>query len=165
MRSASELALIAFVSLVSMGAGQAAEKIRYEEIPDHIGRFGEVLAYRGFTVVTIDGTKYQGRQLRLEADHVVLFRDAGMGDSVPSEQVERIEIRQTGRYIHHVLYSALVPLLFGAVICQDSGSACLFIVSALFSPTLAYTAVTAPFFLAADAIGFFLPPKVYEIIH
>jgi hypothetical protein len=156
---------IALLAAVSIGAAPAAEKIRYEEIPAHIGRFGEVLAYRGFTVVTTDGTKYQGRRMRLDADHVVLFYDVNQEAHVPSEQVARIEIRQTGRYIHHVIESALVPLLFGAVICQDDGTACFVIVSALFSPTLAYAAVTDPFFLVADAIGFFIPPKVYEIIH
>jgi hypothetical protein len=33
------------------------------------------------------------------------------------------------------------------------------------SPWWAYTAVTAPFFLAADGVAFFIPTKVYEIVH
>lgn len=30
---------------------------------------------------------------------------------------------------------------------------------------MVYPAVTTPFFLAADGIAFFIPPKVYEIVH
>ena len=32
-------------------------------------------------------------------------------------------------------------------------------------PVLAYTAATTPFFLAADGIALFIPPKAYEIVH
>jgi hypothetical protein len=165
-RSALDLVLIALVSVASVGAGQAADKIRYEDIPQHIGRFGTVLNHRGFTVVTVDGNEYQSRTMRLEADHVELFHGAGPGQKLPSEHIARIEIRQTGRYFHHVTESAVIPFLLGAFASAgDCGMACFVPVTALFSPVWAYTAVTAPFFLAADAIGFLLPPKVFEIVH
>ena len=164
-RSALDLVLIALVSVASVGAGQAADKIRYEDIPQHIARFGTVLEHRGFTVVTIDGKKYESRRLRVEADHVELFHGAGPGEKVPSEQIARIEIRQAGRYFHHIEESALGPLIVGAAASESWGPAGFILGTALASPFWSYTAVTAPFFFAADAIAFFLPPKVFEIVH
>lgn len=164
--------MTAFLSGVFMGAGQAAEKIRYEEIPHHIARFGTVLEHRGFTVTTIDGKKHAGRTLRLEADHVELLHGAGPGEKVPADQISRIEIRKTGRYSHHITDSAVIPIMVGELVCMDGRIGCIVSITvltlpitAVLSPVWAYTAVTAPFYLVADAIAFFLPPKVFEIEH
>jgi hypothetical protein len=167
LRNAFDLVLIALVSVAFSDAAHAADKIRYEDIPQHVASFGTVLYHRGFTVITIDGKKYESRTLRLEADHVELFHGAGPGEKVPSEYVARIEIRQSGRYFHHIVESAWIPLLFATAFCEgpDYNWVCTAALTPLFSPAWAYTAVTAPFFLAADAIAFFLPPRVFEIVH
>jgi hypothetical protein len=167
LRNALDLVLVALVSAASVSAGQAADKIRYEDIPQHIANFGTVLFHRGFTVVTVDGKKYESRKLRLEADHVELFLGDRPGEEVPSEQVARIEIRQAGRYFHHIADSAVIPVGLAMFLCGRPADdwPCDVIATAALSPVWAYTAVTAPFYLVADAIAFFLPPKVFEIVH
>jgi hypothetical protein len=167
LRNAFDLVLLALVSAASIGAAQAADKIRYEDIPQHIASFGTVLYHRGFTVVTTDGKKYESRKLLLEADHVELFLGDRPGEKVPSEQVARIEIRQAGRYFHYVDDGATFPVGIARFSCGAPGEdwLCDAIVTALLSPAWAYTAVTAPLYLVADAVAFFLPAKVFEIVH
>jgi hypothetical protein len=151
---------------------KAADKIRYEEIPNRLAPFGSVLAYRGFSVVTLDGKKHGGRRLRLESDHVRIFHLNNTFEDLPSEQISRIEISQAGRFFHHIVDSAEIPLLGAGLACggffSEPGNlspACLVPVTALLSPVWAYTAVTAPFYLASDGVAFLIPRKVYEIIH
>ena len=148
-----------------MGAAQAGDKIRYEEM----FRYGaaQILEHRAFTVVTIDGQKHHGRMLGLHADHVELFRAPGYMEYLPSDHIARIEIRQTGRYFHYVRDGAVLPVGFAMLFCGESASnwPCTAAFTTLFSPAWAYTAATTPFFFAADAIAFFIPAKVYEIVH
>jgi len=86
---------------------------------------------------------------------------------LPSEQIARIEIRQDGRYFHHIADSAVIPVGFAMFLCgePEDNWPCDAIVTALLSPAWAYTAVTAPLYLVADAVAFFLPAKVFEIVH
>jgi len=156
--------------LASIGTIQAADKIRYAEISIRLAPFGTVLEYRGFTVTTLDGKAHGGRRLGLETDHLRIFHSDSSWEDLSSEQVSRIEIRQAGRFFHHVVEGALFPLVPAAIACGLSSGptvplACVLFVSAPFSPLWAYTAATTPFFLAADGIAFFIPPKVYEIVH
>lgn len=69
--------------------------------------------------------------------------------------------------MHHILIPAQIPLL-GREICNGTGYdrdlVCRLSLGAFLSPVWAYTAATAPFFLAADAVAFLIPKKVYEII-
>jgi hypothetical protein len=155
-----------------LGSAQAADKIRYEEIPAHLGPFGSVLAYRGFKVVTLDGKQHRGRRLRLELDHLRVFHLNNSYEDLPGEQVTRIEISQGGRYFHHVVENAEIPILIAALGCgglswepAKLSPWCMVPITTLFSPAWAYTAVTAPFFLAADGVAWLIPPKVYEIVH
>ena len=154
-----------------MPLGQASEKITFRGLQDGFGN-GAVLAYRAFTVVTLDGKKHKGRRIRFEFDHVRIFHLNNSWEDLPGDQISRIEIRQAGRYSHHILESAEAPLLFAALGCaglsSDSASAflgCMIPLTAIFSPAWAYTAASAPFILAADAVTLFIPPKVYEIVH
>ena len=161
------LAILATASTI-----QAADKIRYEEIPSHLGPFGSVLAYRGFTVVTLDGKEHNGRRLRLEPDHVRIFHLNNTFEDLTSDRISRIEISQAGRFFHHIATSAELPLAIGGLACGDwdaggggTSPVCMIPITALASPIWAYTAATAPFYLASDAVAFFIPPKVYEIVH
>jgi len=157
------------LAIICMGAGQAAEKIRFDEIPNRLAPFGTVLAYRAFNVVTLDGQAHEGRRLRLEQDHARIFENKTYAD-LPGEQIARIEIRQTWRFVHHIVEAAEFPfgaaaLGCGAFVSDNISPACVVPVVALFSPAWAYTAVTAPFFLASYGIASLIPPKVYEIVH
>jgi hypothetical protein len=146
------------------GTGLAATKISYQEIPKHLGPFGTVLAYRGFTVATNDGKTHSGRRLLLESDHLRIFHRDNSFEDLPNAAVTRIEIRQAGRFFHHVVdnagYAVMLPILLGF---GGSGWAIPSIV--LTPPIAAYAAATTPFLLAADGVAFLIPPKVYEIVH
>ena len=154
------------------GTVHAAERIRYDEIPTHLAPFGRVLEYRGFSVITIDGKRHSGRRLRLESDHLRVFHLDNSYEDLASGQVAQIEIRQAGRFFHQIVNSAQIPLVAAGLGCGGLSwepvhlsPYCLVPVTALASPAWAYTAVTAPFYLASDGIAFFIPPKVYEIVH
>jgi len=156
---------------VCLGSAQAGEKFRYEEIPARLGPFGSVLAYRGFKVDTLDGKQHRGRRLRLEADHLRVFHLNNSYEDLPGEQVTRIEISWGGRYFHHVVENAEIPIFFAALLCGGPWASanlspwCVVPITTLFSPAWAYTAATAPFFLVADGVAWLIPPKVYEIVH
>lgn len=152
------------LALATASTSMAATKISYDEIPKHLGRFGTVLAYRGFTVTTTDGKTHSGRRLLLESDHLRVFHRDNSFEDLPSFEVTRIEIRQTGRFFHHVVdnagFAAVIPLAAAL-----GGPACALPVILLAPPFLAYAAASTPFLLAADGIAFLIPPKVYEIVH
>jgi hypothetical protein len=157
---------------VCLGSAQAADRIRYEEIPVHLAPFGSVLAYRGVKVVTFDGKQHPGRRLRLEADHLRVFHLDNSYEDVPGEQVTRIEISPGGRYFHHVVENAEIPILLAELGCGGLSWEpvklspwCTVPLTTLFSPAWAYTAVTAPFFLVADGVAWLIPHQVYEIVH
>ena len=167
-----KFSFVALAAVVSTGTAHAAEKLRYDEIRLRLGAppFDPVLTYRGFTVVTQDGKKYSGRRLRLDPDHVRIFQSKSHQD-VPVAQLARIEIRQAWRYVHHIVHSGELALAapFFCGMYADSwtarNSVCAGIMLTIVTPpALAYTAATAPFFLAADAVAFLIPKKVYEII-
>lgn len=99
-----------------------------------------------------------------------LFDRKDAGEDLLSEQIARIEIRQKGRFFHYVqegIGAIGAPLVFPFLLCVESKhfARCFVPMTVLFTPLWAYPAVTTPFFLAADGIAFFIPPKVYEIVH
>ena len=159
----------ALATIACMGTAVAAEKIRFEDIPQRLAPFGTVLAYRAFNVITVDGKKHGGRRLLLEPDHVRIFYSDKAWADLASAQISRIEIGQRGRFFHHIQERALVPLILAYIVCGNidskvAGTLCLVPATGVFSPFWAYTAVTAPVWLAADCVTFLIPPKVYEIV-
>jgi hypothetical protein len=158
-------------SLATIGAARAADHIRYDEIPQHLAPFGNVLAYRAFNIMTLDGKRHGGRRLLLESDHLRIFRVDNSFEDIPSEQVSQIAISQAGRFIHHLVESAQRPILGAELLCgsitieAESTAGCMVPATALFTPWWVPTAVSAPFVLAADGVAFMIPPKVYEIVH
>jgi hypothetical protein len=158
--------VVVLAAIGCVGTAQAAERIRYEEIPNHIGPFGTYIAWRGIAVITVDGVKHSGRQLLLQPDHLRVFRKDDDWEDLPSDHVARIEIRQRGRFLTYAEMAFSLPLFFPAIECEDSHHPviCWTISSVAFSPVWATVAAT-PFFLAAEGVTFFIPPKVYEIVH
>jgi hypothetical protein len=147
------------LALVTAGTSMAATKICYDEIPKHLGPFGNLLEHRGFTVTTTDGKLHKGRGLEIYSDHLSIYRGKSHED-LPKSEVTRIEISQAGRFFHHVVDNSLA----WALVTDDEDVTSIggFL---MLPPVLAYTAATTPFFLAADGIAFLIPPKVYEIVH
>jgi hypothetical protein len=161
--------LATLVTIACTGAAQAGEKIRYQDLRKQLTHFTDTLANRGFDVVTLDGKQHRGRTLFLGADHVRIFHSEKAWDDLPSGQIVRIEISQRGRFFHHIPESATYPLWGAYAVCGNINSnvviwLCAVPATAVFSPLWAYTAVTAPFYLAADGVTFVIPPKVYEIV-
>ena len=154
------------MTVACLATSQAAEKIRYEEISKRLAPFGTVLAFRGFSVTTADGKQHEGRRMLLESDHLRIFQGDTAFEDLPSGEVSRIEISQGGRFFHHIVGPAQLPVAGASIICGGlEDPACLVPATAAFSPLWAYTAATAPFYLIADGVAFLIPPKVYEIVH
>jgi hypothetical protein len=146
------------VALATASTSMAATKISYEDIPKHLGVFTTYIEHRGITVITADGKTHKGRRLQFTSDHLTIYRDKFQED-LPKSDVMRIEISQSGRFFHHVVTSAQLI----ASVADPAYDAAITIIFG--PPVLAYAAATTPFFLAADGIAFFIPPKVYEIVH
>jgi hypothetical protein len=152
------------LALATASTSMAATKISYDEIPKRLGRFGTVLAYRGFTVTTTDGKTHSGRRLLLESDHLRVFHRDNSFEDLPRLEVTRIEIRQAGRFFHFVAGNAEMALELPLAIGSDGGD-CAIPLILLTPPAWAYAVASTPFFLAADGVAFLIPPKVYEIVH
>jgi hypothetical protein len=148
---------LALLFAVTVLTSSAATKITYDEIPTHVAPFGTVIEHRAFTVTTSDGKTRKGRRLELWADHLSISKGRSYED-LPRDTIKRIEIRQSGRFVHHIVENSSAWALACWFGCSDA-------VFLLVPPVWAYTAATAPFFLAADGIAFFIPPRVYEITH
>jgi hypothetical protein len=160
----------ALITTACVNCAQAAETIHYRDIPS-LSPFGAVLEYQGFQVTTVDRKKHSGRRLGVEFDHVRVFHGNKSWEDIPNERIARIKITQNGRNFHHIVESATIPVALGTIFCGgwDSNArvsrGCVAFVTTLMSPVWAYTAVTAPYYLAADARAFLIPPKVYTIVH
>jgi len=152
------------LAIASLGPSQAAEKIRYDQIPTRLAPFGSVLAYRGFNVTTLDGKQHRGRRMLLQSDHVRIFDQKNKWVDLSSDRIARIEVSQRGRFFHRVLENSVLPVLPLIGCLETSPGYCIVGIS-LVPIFVAEAAVTTPFFLAADGIAFFIPPKVYEIVH
>ncbi len=158
----TRLSLTTLMILACVSTGQAAEKISYQRLL----YLGSVIQHRGITVTTLDGKQHHGRQMNVEPDHLRIN-----SEDLPSDQIWRVEISQDGRFFHHVVNGAMIPVAGAELICgllsdfEHASPGCVIPLTVLGSPSWAYTAVTAPFFLAADGVAFVIPTKVYEIIH
>jgi hypothetical protein len=170
--------LVAVLAVIGCaGAAQAAEKIRYEELAAKFAPLNRAIEHRGITVTTLDGVKHSGRRLYFFADHVRLyrtddswvFRSDDSSEDLPGDEIARIEIRQRGRFFHHIVengVAALIPIPLALAVCVSCDCGIDVLINFLAEPPmLAYAVASTPVFLAADAVAFFIPPKVYEIVH
>jgi hypothetical protein len=146
------------LALATAGSSMAATKITYAEILKHVGNLGTV-ERRGVTVTTADGKTHKGRSLEFHSDHLTVSRGK-FQENLAASTVTRIEISQAGRFFHHVVEGAQ---LVGAAANPGPDFSDLTLI--LLPPLVGYVAASAPFFLAADGIALFIPPKVYEIVH
>jgi hypothetical protein len=152
------LAVLALATFT--GSGVAATRITYDEIAKRLAGPDGVLDHRGITIVTNDGKTHSGRRMAVKPDHLRIYHEDRTFEDLPRDTVERIEISQAGRFSHHVAENSQLWIPEGA--SDDAGTEAAAI--ALIPPVLAYTAASAPVLLAADAITFLIPPRVYEII-
>ncbi len=153
MRKHNWFVRLAVVAVLTAGLSEAAEKMRFDEIPSRLGYTPE---HRRFTVVTLDGKRHGGRKLRIEMDQVWVV-GPGKAERIASDLIARIEIGRGGRFFHLIGESAMIPI-WGATFTESW-------VTLVLSPVWVYTAASAPVLLIADGIAFLIPPKVYEIVH
>jgi hypothetical protein len=152
--------------LIAAGLGtvQAAEKIRWEDLQQHVGKLGEL---RSVSVVTRDGHKHHSRGLTMTGDHLSLLSRQNIED-VARQDVARVEIRQRKRYYQHigenVALSVGLPVLSLIELASNCDAGICIWGFVLAPPLLAYTVASAPVFLAADGIALLIPPKAFDIV-
>jgi len=149
---------------------QAADKLSYDEFRQRLAPSGNVLVYRGFTVITLDGKQHNGRRLLLGPSQLRLFHQGDKTwEDLPGDQISRVAIFQGGRFFHHLADRAEGPLMLTSLLCggfeQAPAPECALPATALVSPLWVPAVVSAPFIFAADGIAYLIPPKVYEIVH
>jgi hypothetical protein len=168
-RIKTDLPWFAAIACLTTGSMNATEIVSYQELRNRIAPATHSLAHRSFKITTLDGKDHKGRTLFLATDHARLFHSEQKWEDIASGDIVRLQIAQRGRFLHHITESALIPLACGTVWCggldNPASDLCTLPMSLIFSPVWAYTAASAPFFLAADGIGFLISPKVYEIAH
>src|SRR5258707_644703 len=125
----------------SLGLASAAENLRYEDIPDRIVPFGITLGQRNLTVTTLDSKVYHASLLEFEPEQVGVFTKSW--ETIPREQVKRIELGQHRRFRDHAIDYYPGPWHPAVLIVPV---------------TLAFFAVAYPICLAIDGLTFLLPP-------
>jgi len=153
---------------------RAAEKIRYEELQSRAALHGDSLGHRRFKVTTLDGKVHGGQDFTVEPDRLrILLRDNTWRD-LPNAQVSKIEIRKKGGYAHKILEIGQLPIALPLIACEGENrkARCLVTSTVIFSPVVlafspvwAYTAATAPFYLAAEGISRLSSPQIFQIVH
>ena len=111
-----------------------AEKIRWAELQQ---RPGPDVQHRGIDVITFDGQKHSARRMQIDAKAVKLYYSQGKMETLPRAGIVRIEIRQAGRFFHHISESASIPVEVGRLGCDPVLFGLLFTVT---SPAWAYSA-------------------------
>jgi hypothetical protein len=164
--------LAVILAMGSMGAAQAAEKIRYEDIPNRLAIFGTIVGGFRVKVVTRDGSEHTGRALRLGPNGVLVLGIAdALKEEISSEDIARIEIRRGRHLFDSSIASATVAVETPELVCgfdEKPSRSCMSIAALVLSPFEAAFAVfavgSAPVTLAFDGAQFLLPPRVFEIV-
>ncbi len=150
-------------TILSWSSAQAAEAIRWVDLPKAIGH-GKVRSDnredRQYRVVTKAGRTYAGRELYF-SPHVVSVAPSGL--AILREQVAEIRIRSDDRRWKDALVAP-----GGAVfdsICSGGDSYCFPVgpVLLLFPVAIAATALAAPFTLSIEGIRRLLPDRVVKV--
>lgn len=157
-------ALSLVLSVLSMSTAQAAEGVRWVDLPKKIGRSkmrSDGREDREYRVVTKDGLVHVGHRLTFSPTGV---RPTDPGPAIPREQVVEIRIRRDGRLKDALLAPGAV--LFSGL---DSDHPLLFIGTFLLAPVLlpvalGVTAAAAPVVLPVEGIRRLLPDKVVRVV-
>ncbi len=156
-----------------MARAHAGERIKWPDLQRRLGGTScalqpcqAVVEHRSITVVTSDGVRHHGRELTISSDGLRLV-GGGPTQNFPREAVRHIEIRNVGRYSHHIRENAALGLLFAATPCMESencNSFLLLLSMPLGAPVWSYTVASAPVFLVADGISLFVPAAKFDLI-
>ncbi len=138
--------VVALLAIGCVGRVQAAEKIRYEEIPSRV-----IAHSGGATVFTTDGMRHAGARFRLEPDQVVLYRKDGSTEDVPVDHIARIAIRhERTDFFEFTKLSAVAVVFLPYRVC-DADLVCAALAATVISPAaIAVAAGSAPVTLALD---------------
>ncbi len=150
--------------MAGLGSVQAAEKVRWEHLQERVRLLGES---RSVTVITRDGSRHSAQRMEISFSEIALFDDSKMA-AVPRQDVARIEVRQRKRYYRHISENLAASILIPAFSCGgdpfDLNPAICALGIAISPPLWAYTAASAPAFIAADGVAFLKPAKIFEIV-
>lgn len=157
---------MALMAIGCIGTATAAEKIRYEELPNHTEPLGRVAGGRRATVITGDGAKHVGRTFRIEPDRMVLYVGNGSIEDILSTDIVRIEVKTRRRHFLDFTVNSILSAVYAPVIVCGGDLVCAALAATVISPvSLAVAAVSAPVTLTATGIQLLIPPKVWEIVH
>jgi hypothetical protein len=154
----------AVLTTAGLGSIQAAEKIHWEDLQPRVYQLGEL---RTVSVVTRDGNKHHANRLTMAADHLTLYDHQSIQD-VPRHDVARVEIRKRKRHYEHIAENVELSVVLPVGSLAEFAYGCeagICVWGLLLTPPVwAYTAASAPFFLAADGVAFLMPAKTFEIV-
>jgi hypothetical protein len=160
------IALSLVLSVLSFSTAQAAEGVRWVDLPKKIGR-GKIRSDdredRQYRVVTKDGLTQVGHKLIFSPTDVRL---TDSGPSIPREQVVEIRIHRDRRISDALL--APGSAVFLAAVGKDEYwifSWRVLLVPVLVPVTLGVVAAAAPVSLSVEAIRRRLPDKVVRVAH
>jgi hypothetical protein len=149
---------ITCILLACVSVAEAAQKVRWEDLD----RFADMGRDRQAEVVMKDGTRLRGLIGLVRPTELVLWGDNAPIATVPRENVARIAFRSKGHYLENLREMLIGSLLFPTAVFVPEWR-----VFALFTPVVwAYTAVSAPCLLVAEAVSRLglKPAKVIEIV-
>ena len=124
-----------------------------------------VIDNRNIYIVAAGGKTYHARMLCIEPDRVTI--ECRTGDAVASKDIDRIEIRNSGRFLKHTHDSAVLPVQLATSTAEGIGDDLAFfpVIAVAGPPVWAYAVASAPFMLAAEFVSLFIPPTTFEIAH
>lgn len=153
----------AVLAAAGLGSIQAAEKIRWEDLQKRFQQGKELRV----NVITRDGKKHHATTVAMSATEISL-NDRGKIETLERQNVERVEIKERKRYYRHIGENAALSVALPVVSLIETAYGCeagICVWGLLLTPPMvAYTAASAPVFLAADGVAFLLPPKAYDVV-
>jgi hypothetical protein len=112
-----------------------------------------------------DGRKYHTWRLLILDDGVWVDDAHNNLQALPRQEVRRIQIGRGRYYSHHIADNAeFAQMIEGGGWGGPLDGPAALLALIVSTPFWAYTAASAPVFLAADGVAFFTPPKTFEIV-
>jgi hypothetical protein len=158
---------MALMAIGYIGTANAAEKIRWEEIPARIAPFGTTIQGLRIQVTTVSGERHTGWKLEIDRDGLVVdkgwFAGPGPLETISREQVARIEIRR-GRDVFNFTKGVALFALGPPVFCAGADLLWCLGTPIITPAAVGIAAASAPVTLLVDGVEFLIPPKVWEIV-
>lgn len=152
------------------GLAHAQDAIPYASLSRQLTPFGTSIINHSITVVTTDGVKHKGRELRLGADGLRLFPRKSTGVFYPKERIARIEIARGPRDFRKIGSDVDDVVRLTRKVCgwrnetrHSEPIECVLGAPIVAAATSARAGINAPFYFIGGIVDAFSPPEVYHI--